>query len=161
MMNRFQTICLRPDRLQFLTDDGAAVVLFLASAVCLGGEGHGLKPFFLLAAVLLGVYLLLSFWALRRKLFILTPEMLVYDRGIFFRRADYIELYRVVDFHESQSLLQQIFGLKTVVVYSGDRTTPKLFIPGVHHRDDLISELRARVEYNKTRRGVYEITNRC
>lgn len=159
-MYRFQTICFRPDKLQFLVDEGVAIILFLASVICLGGEDTGLAPFFRLAAILLGTYLLLSFWALHRKVFVITPEMLVYDRGIFCRRADYIELYRVVDFHESQTLLQQIFGLKTVVVYSGDRTTPKLFIPGIHHRDDLVCELRARVEYNKTRRGVYEITNR-
>lgn len=160
MTDSFKTLHLRPEWLQFIIDEWPGILVFMAAVICLGAESWRGMPLLLFLTVTSGIYLLLAFLMLRRKLFILTSETLVYDRGIFFRRADFIELYRVIDFQERQSLLQQLAGLKTVVVYSGDRTTPQLLIPGVRQEEDLIRELRERVEYNKTRRGVYEITNR-
>ena len=76
------------------------------------------------------------------------------------RDSDYIELYRVVDFKENRSFLQQLAGLKTVSVYSGDRNTPRLDIIGVRNSMNLVAHIRERVEYNKQRKGIYEITNR-
>ena len=58
------------------------------------------------------------------------------------------------------SLLQQLCGLKTVSVHSGDRTTPQLDIIGMGINDDLVTVIRGRVELNKRRKGIYEITNR-
>ena len=76
--------------------------------------------------------------------FIVSSEQLIIQHGIFHRTSDYIELYRIVDFCEQRCIMEQLFGLKTISIYSGDRTNP----------------IRERVEYNKQRRGVYEITNR-
>lgn len=58
------------------------------------------------------------------------------------------------------TLLEQLFGLKTVSIYSGDRTNPRLDIYGIRDNLDLVSLIRERVEYNKQLKGVYEITNR-
>ena len=69
-------------------------------------------------------------------------------------------LYRIVDFSESRDILEQLFGLKTVSIYSGDRTNPKLDIYGVKEKLDVVAIIRERVEYNKRRKGIYEITNR-
>ncbi len=73
---------------------------------------------------------------------------------------EFIELYRVIDFHEDVSFIQNIFDIKTVTVYFGDRTTPRLRIPGIALGNPLVQTLRERVEYNKRRKGIYEITNR-
>lgn len=32
---------------------------------------------------------------------------------------------------------------------------------GIKETDDVVSEIRMRVEFNKRRKGIYEITNRC
>ena len=53
-----------------------------------------------------------------------------------------------------------MFGIKTVSIYSGDRTNPRLDIYGIRERIDVVSVIRERVEYNKRSKGVYEITNR-
>lgn len=86
-------------------------------------------------------------------------EQLTAEHGVFQRSIGYIELYRVVDFHEQQSLLQQIFGLKTVTVLSMDRTTPKPELTGLPKRINIVDIIRERVEFNKQRKGIYEITN--
>jgi len=146
--------------MQFYIDHSMGIVLFAALVIYAGTDNCGIRPFMLGAVIFLGLHLLYEYASLRRKVFIITPETLVYDQGVFYRDSDFIELYRVVDFQEKHSLLQQMLGLKTIIVYSGDRTTPKLLIPGIGQKVDLVSEIRKRVEYNKTRRGVYEITNR-
>ena len=66
----------------------------------------------------------------------------------------------MVVFRELRSFLLQVTGLNTVSVYSGDRMTPKLDIYGVEYRTNLVGHIRERVETNKQRKGIYEITNR-
>ena len=92
--------------------------------------------------------------------YIITSEQLIIQHGVLTRTSDYIELYRVVDFSENRDILEQLFGLKTVWIFSGDRSNPKLDIYGVKERFDVVRIIRERVEYNKKRKGIYEITNR-
>ena len=70
-----------------------------------------------------------------------------------------MELYRVVDFQEHQSLMQQLCGLKTVCIFSTDRNTPRLDLTGMRGKNDIVPLIRGRVEYNKRKKGIYEITN--
>ena len=91
--------------------------------------------------------------------YVIGDEQLKYQKGIFTETKDFIELYRVVDYSEQRSFLQILFGLKTVSIYSGDRTRPRLDMIGIDKDMDLISEIRQRVEYNKTRRNIHEFTN--
>lgn len=90
----------------------------------------------------------------------IDASQLVFEHGIFTRSSDYMELYRIIDFREKRNFMEQICGLKTVQILSGDRSMPKLDIIGVPNRFDLVSKLRERVIYNRLRNGVYEITNR-
>ena len=39
----------------------------------------------------------------------ITEERIQLKRGVFYKKRDYIELYRVVDYEETQSLIQMIF----------------------------------------------------
>jgi len=92
--------------------------------------------------------------------YIISGEQLIYRHGVLFHASDFMELYRVVDYQESRTPMQIVFGLKTVHIYSGDKTLPCLKLLGVKSNVDILGEIRDRVEYNKRRRGVYEITNR-
>lgn len=106
------------------------------------------------------VFLIYKYIKLRRTIYTITGEQLKKAEGVFTRDEDYIELYRVVDFAERKNLLQQLFGIKTVTIMSGDRTTPKLSVQGVKDNTDLVTIIRERVEYTKTQKPIYEITNR-
>lgn len=154
------TKIIRPHLLQFVIDKLHLFILLVICVLYCGLEDmifcDLVKGFSLLLAIILCygcIYLLCS-------KFVITDEQLIYERGVFTRKSDFIELYRVVDFKEYRSFLQQLTGLKTVVVYSGDRTHSRLVIPGIHHREALVKLIRERVEYNKKRKGIYEITNR-
>ena len=159
-MDKFGTIRLKPHVMQFAIDRLPLLLLDMAVLICIGIEGIPLKGVLSGVSILLSAYLLYLFIYIRRMEFIVTGEQLIHEHGVFVRDSDYIELYRVVDFKENRSFLQQLSGLKTVSVYSGDRSTPRLDIVGVKNETDLVTYIRERVEYNKQRKGIYEITNR-
>ena len=140
---------VRPDIRQFVINELYLIALLVIGGLCCGLDD---MPWGDLPKVI--CLLLVS------CRFTITGEQLIYERGVLSKRSDFIELYRVVDFKESRSFLQRFVGLKTVVIYSGDRTHPHLVMPGVHNRLPLVTIIRDRVEFNKQRKGIYEITNR-
>lgn len=158
--NNYGTIRLCPHIMQFAIDGLPLILLNMAGYVCAGMDVIPLKGLILGISILLSSYLLYLFIYIRKMDFVVTGEQLIHEHGVFVRDSDYIELYRVVDFKENRSFLQQLAGLKTVSVYSGDRNTPRLDIIGVRNSMNLVAHIRERVEYNKQRKGIYEITNR-
>lgn len=151
---------IRPDIRQFVINKLHMLVLLAVGFLYCGLEDMPFGDILKVGCLLLALYLGYGCLFLLSCRFTVTDEQLIYERGVLSRKSDFIELYRVIDFKETRSLLQQLAGLKTVVIYSGDRTNPHLVIPGVHNRLPLVAIIRERVEYNKQRKGIYEITNR-
>ena len=79
--------------------------------------------------------------------YIISNEQLVFEHTCFIVEVDY-QNYTVVDFNESQTFMQQLFRLKTVCIYSGDRTTPGIII---RMKENLVTTIRERVETSKRR----------
>ncbi len=159
-VRHFNIITLRPHWTQYIISQGLAFVITLALFLAAGHECvHYKTPFFLLGSVMACVTVY-GCVCLRKLTYIITPEQLIIQHGVLSRTSDYIELYRVVDFSENRGVLEQLFGLKTVWIFSGDRTNPKLDIYGVREHVNVVGIIRERVEYNKRRKGIHEITNR-
>ena len=104
----------------------------------------------------------LSYQALEmgRISYVITGEQLIYKHGVLFHSSDYMELYRIVDYQENRTPMQQLVGLKNVTILSGDKTLPKLKLIGIRSNLRILEDIRMRVEYNKKKRSIYEITNR-
>lgn len=90
----------------------------------------------------------------------IDDEQIARTMGVFSKTTDYTELYRVTDYQEVQTFMQRIFGVKTLIVISTDKTDGQLPIYGYPAKADLKSFLRIKVENNKRIHNVYEITNR-
>ena len=146
--------------MQFIINELPGILLTGGCLIVAGVDGMPFTNLFLNAAVLLALRLLYAFVYLRRMEYRINGEQLIIEYGVFTRKSDYLELYRIVDFNEHRILPQQICGLKSVTIYSGDRSSPKLVITGLKNDLDLVSLIRERVEYNKQIKGIYEITNR-
>ena len=154
----FGTIVLRPSWIQWLVDKAPWVAINI-----LGYCWYDQTPVpSLILILMIAMSLHLAYMLLYQKLmrFTITDEMMIYEHGVLWRQREYIELYRVIDFKEHISFFQNLFDLKTVTIYSGDRSTPILPIPGIPLEYPLVPTIRQRVEYNKRRKGIYEITNR-
>lgn len=136
----FQTVALRPQIFQYVINEFPAICLSIA-------------------ALFLVIYLFCQLLSLLRTEYVITSEQIIILHGVLSHSTDYVELYRVVDYKQHRSLPQQIFGLKTVTIYSGDRNNSVVNMIGIKEADDVVSEIRMRVEFNKRKKGIYEITN--
>ena len=155
VIRRFNIMTLRPHWAQYIISQGLMFLVSMVLFLVAGHEAITFKAPFLILGTITTLMMLYGCLYLCKLRFIVSSEQLIIQHGIFHRTSDYIELYRIVDFSESRDILEQLFGLKTVSIYSGDRTNPKLDIYGVKE-----AIIRERVEYNKRRKGIYEITNR-
>lgn len=159
---RFDNIRFHPNGRQFFNDELSAIILTPALIILSGYEGRpgGTLRVVLFVVGLLGMfYLAFRFFYIKRMWYCVTSDQLTHEHGVFSVQRDYIELYRVFDYGESQSFLQRMLGIKTITIYSGDRTCPRLCIIGIDEHMDLIYEIRKRVEYNKLRHNIHEFTN--
>lgn len=154
-----RSIVLRPHAGQFVIDELPTLVLCCAMWGYGGMEELPLTAVTVPVAGLLSLLLFYRYLYLRRIRYRIGAEQLINEHGIIRRKTDYMELYRIVDFQEHQSLLQQLCGLKTVRILSMDRNTPRLDLIGIRRGDDIVAVIRERVESNKRKKGIYEITN--
>lgn len=153
-------ITLRPSIGQYFINELPLLLLCVAMLLTGGLSGCAYSTILLILSLLFSLCLLYRFVYLRSIRYHIGSEQLICEHGVFQRSVNYMELYRVVDFAEHQTLMQQLCGLKNITVLSMDRTTPKLEMTGINNSYDVVSVIRTRVEMNKRRKGVYEITNR-
>jgi len=153
-------ITLRPSVWQFFINELPMLLLCICALAVGGLPNKEIGKTALAIAGLLSLSLLYRFIYLRNIRYRIGSEQIICEHGVFQRSVNYMELYRVVDFAEYQTLMQQICGLKSVTIFSMDRSTPRLELTGMANKRDIVSHIRQRVEINKRRKGVYEITNR-
>lgn len=156
---RFQSIVLQPHRIQFVIDELPAIIVCAAGWIYGGMEGRPFTAFAVWVAVLLSLVLLYRLIYLHRTRYYIGSEQIISKHGVLSRKTDYMEQYRIVDFVEHQSFMQQLCGLKTVRIFSTDRNAPQLDLVGIRRNLDVVRLIRERVEYNKLKKGIYEITN--
>lgn len=157
----FTSIVLRPHWMQYCLCKLPDIILSLVA--CLAAmlvQNQQVRILSCIVAILMFLYLIYSISDMYRIRYIITDEQILYKHGVFSYTTDYIELYRVYDYQQCRSPLQQITGLKTVVIMSNDRNNPILNILGQKNKRDIVSIIRTRVEYNKLNKNVYEIGNR-
>lgn len=157
---QFGTLTRRPSAWQWLVDNLLVLLLCVAGLAMAGMDGMALSNLLFGLSLLVALGLVYRLIYIKKTVYYITAEQLIHEHGVLHRTRDYIELYRIVDFREDSRFLQQLFGLKSIRVFSGDRTTPSLDLIGMDVDDPLIPEIRIRVAYNKRRNGIYEIANR-
>ena len=87
----------------------------------------------------------------------ITPEELEYHSGIFNRKHEYIELYRIKDFEVQQPFLYRMFGRGDLILYTSDKTTPEFRMQAIRDPKETYRILRAFVERNRRLKHVYEV----
>ncbi len=157
----FKPLSLRPHWAQFTISQLHWMILCLTAFTiyCYSGSMI-LRDIFLLLGISMILYLAYQVIYLARMEYIVTSDQIIFLHGVISHSTDYMELYRVIDYQQHRTLMQQLTGLKTVFIYSGDRNTPVMQLIGMREKDDVVSEIRRRVEYNKQLKHIYEITNR-
>ena len=160
MNESFQTYRLKPHWIQYVIDQLPWILIWLVVTLYAGDDTLPYREYLGYVSACMLCYLLWQALELCRIEYVITGEQLIYRHGVLFHSADYMELYRIVDYQESRTPVQQLTGLKNILLLSGDRSLPRLRMVGIRGSSRILDEIRTRVEYNKKRRGIYEITNR-
>ena len=160
MNEAFLTYRLKPHWIQYVIDQLPWILIWVVVTLYAGDDTLPYREYLGYVSACMLCYLLWQALELCRIEYVITGEQLIYRHGVLFHSADYMELYRIVDYQESRTPVQQLTGLKNILLLSGDRSLPRLRMVGIRGSSRILDEIRARVEYNKKRRGIYEITNR-
>jgi len=104
------------------------------------------------------VVLVLFIKALRLKMtrYEITPERIEWGRGVFDRKVDNLDMFRVIDLKMRRTVLDCIFGIGTVGIITTDKTDPKFVfekIRGPRILYDIIK--KASLEADKRSRAVH------
>lgn len=100
-----------------------------------------------------------KYFTLKSFFWTITDEVIYQRHGLTYVTTDQLELYRIIDYQEVQTPLQQILKIKSIILVSTDKTTPHLLIKGVPVHFPLMSLIRDRVEMCKSNKRIYEVTN--
>lgn len=115
-----------------------------------------LSPYFLLfsfAVLGAGWYRLLY---IRNSSYLITPEVVRISRGIFFKRTDQIEMYRIKDYIVTQPFSLQLFRLINLTLKSTDPENPVVWLVGIPE-SDIIDTIRNHVQEARKDNRIYEI----
>lgn len=164
-MHRLPVIIIRPHWKQYVICQARYIILLLIAAAI-----TPLLPWWaawvaFVVATLTAMTILYNMICMARIVYYVTDEQIVFRHGLTRHTTEYMELYRVIDYRQTSTPLQQMLNLKTVTIISNektgfDRNAPILDIIGVRNDADIITAIRNRVEYNKRIKKVYEISNR-
>lgn len=89
---------------------------------------------------------------LRCRIFEITTERLRITQGVFTKRSDELELYRVRDLTFVQTFLYRLFGKGDLVLTTTDATTPTVVLECVPADEDLRNRLRGAIEQCRDRK---------
>lgn len=154
---------IRADYRQFVAEDAGLIAVM---AVLTGAVPVIIRDYDRMMGIAMGslaafilIFLVLRYVMLVNVKWLVEEETLCRIKGIFSKQTDYIEMYRITDYKENQSFLQRIMGVKTVTVYSTDRSDEVTDIPGVPADMNLIGIIRDNVEKCRKEKRIYEIAN--
>ncbi|HEX4942864.1 MAG TPA: PH domain-containing protein [Usitatibacteraceae bacterium] len=86
-----------------------------------------------------------------------TGERIRIRQGVFSRRTDSLELFRVKDASFVQPFVMRLVGIGNVEIETSDSTTPLLVIRGVPDADQLRERILKAVDTVRDRKGVREV----
>src|SRR5512145_1136149 len=86
-----------------------------------------------------------------------TNQRIRIRQGVFSRRTDSMELYRVKDASFVQPFVMRLVGIGIVELETSDATTPMLQIRGVPDADALRERILKAVDAVRDRKGVREL----
>jgi len=111
------------------------------------------------AAMILIAILVVVIRALRLKMtyYEVSSDRVEFSRGIFDRRVDNIDMFRVLDLKLRRSLLDCIFGVGTVTLITNDQTDPEFEFEKIRNSKQLYNIIKKASLKADAKRGVVHL----
>ena len=100
------------------------------------------------------VVALLRYIATRCRVYEVTSQRIRTSTGVFSRRTDEFELYRVKDITLIEPFFLRISGAGNIVITTNDTTTPTLTLEAIREPQSLREQIRKFAEVCRERKGV-------
>lgn len=128
--------------------------LFIAiAALLLAWRYWPVMTWLSLIAMLIAAY---RYSYIRNIQYLITSQYLQICQGLFFKRVDTVELFRIKDYVLTQPLWMQIFRLMDLKLKTTDPENHALWLRGIP-LSDLVETLRERVLSTRRINGIYEL----
>ncbi|MGB0870315.1 MAG: PH domain-containing protein [Flavobacteriales bacterium] len=135
--------------------------LIISATLLISGLFFVNNQIFILVALVFSPILLIifayKFWFIITSSYSITEDNIVYERGVFSKKTDFLELYRIKDYTIDKPFIFRLLGVSKLVLISSDKTNPQLLIEGVKVKEDFIDNLRFKVEEQRKHKRVYEV----
>jgi len=116
--------------------------------------GFILFPFSAVLSIFPLFYMFYKWLKIHFNKYKITTERIFYTTGIFSKKTEALELYRVKDIDVYEPFWQRIFKLGNIDLKSSDETTPKFTLYAVPKPQDLQNEIRRNVELRRDTKRV-------
>ncbi len=93
---------------------------------------------------------------IRRTVYEITPEVIRFSRGLFFRRTDMVEMYRVKDYVLLRPFVFQVFKLMDLMLKTTDPENPIVWLRGIP-LSGIVDTIREHVQETRQHNRIYEI----
>jgi membrane protein YdbS with pleckstrin-like domain len=134
------------------------LLIILAPFIYYAVQDEWLPWWATLAAIIIGIcVMLVPILIIRSTRYRVSNYRIDYERGIFSRNIDTLELWHVDDISFHQSFLDRILNVGTINITSDDKSTPHLPLQGVPNPRPLFDSLKQRVIAVKRQRGVIKM----
>lgn len=109
------------------------------------------------ALVVPAVMWLVRWWVTKCTTYELTSQRLRIRTGVFSRRVDELELYRVKDYAMEQPFLLRLVGLGNLTMITSDATHSQISMLAIPDVESVREKLRAAVQTERDRKRVREL----
>jgi membrane protein YdbS with pleckstrin-like domain len=84
---------------------------------------------FLIAALMITE----KFYELKMISYQITPVRIEYSRGLFDRKVDNLDMFRIIDMKMRQTVFDRMVGIGSVIIYTTDKTDPEFHFEKVRN----------------------------
>jgi uncharacterized membrane protein YdbT with pleckstrin-like domain len=95
------------------------------------------------------VYLFIKWLIVKNHKYKVTTERIFYTTGIFSKRTEALELYRVRDVDMYEPFWQRMFKLGNIALTTSDKTSMNFLLKAVPHPAELMNNIRKNVEMRR------------
>jgi membrane protein YdbS with pleckstrin-like domain len=141
---------------------GFAALIVLAILLLVRGKGAsiGARLLDVLIPVALATVYFVGLHFYRHSIrFRVTTTVIEHERGVFSKRIDVLQLWRIKDVAYKQTFIDRVLGIAHVEVIATDATTPDLEIVGMPASRQLFEHLRDSIEIQRQANNVYGVVS--
>lgn len=136
----------------------AKIIPVLTLAILISLSSFYIHPLLNLLAIGVCLYGWYKYFYICSIKYVLTNNALQMTTGLFSRRMDSLELFRIKDYVITQSVLMRFAGLMNMTLISTDLTNNTLTMSGISFAPELVEQFREAVRVARQNNKILELS---